>query len=332
MSVHFDKKIFFLLSGMIFVFACNLGTPTPTEPAFDATKAVLQLEATSMVLQLTQSAMGNQAAPPAAPTSAPPPQATSIPPTAEIPPTSPPVMSEDFDTWMKSASILLFEDMSGAVDRRRYINQALNGMGLGYVDVADALGDYKNQILSGGPGGGGWDLIISGKELRDGVQGEFYDYLNTAINQGSAVIIEEWNMDGIGGGKLSRIMGKCGVEFERDWIGKPIEDHLIFPIDGTNPVHHTPNEGVALTNPTGYWLGMDLGDRMRLSPGSEAVPLWGLYPNTRNSALTAVSCVDGRVIIQTYSSHSYGEDRIIRMWQNYIYNTLKARYDYLASQ
>ena len=331
MSAYFNKKIFFLLISLIFVFACSIDTSAPAVPAFDATKAVLELEATAMVLQLTQAAMDNQSAPPVAPTVIPQQQATLAPPPAAAP-TEAPAMSEDFDTWMKSASILLFEDMAGSTDRRRYINQALSGLGLRYTDVADALGNYKNEIISGGPGGKGWDLIISGKELREGVQGEFYVYLNTAINQGSAVIIEEWDMDGIGGGKLGLITSKCGVKLERDWIDRPIEDHLIFPIDGTDPVHHTPNEGVSLTNATGYWLGADLGDRMKLTSGSTAIPLWGLYPNTYNSALTAVKCVEGRVIIQTYSSHSYGENRIILMWQNYIYNTLKARYDYLAAQ
>ncbi len=326
MFASVDKKIFLLLIGLIFVFACTLGTPaTPVAPAFDATKAVLELEATAMVFQMTQSAMNNQPAPFVAPTQAPQQAPGAAPSTAA------PAMMEDFDTWMKSASILLFEDMAGSIDRRRYIDQALNGMGLRYTDVADALGNYKNEIISGGPGGQGWDLIISGKELRNEVQGEFYEYLNTAINNGSAVIIEEWNMGGIGGGKLSRVTEKCGVRFDKVWQAKKTEDQLIFPIDGTHPVHHEPNDGVSLTNPTGYW-GEYPGSRMKLIPGSTAIPLWGLYPNTHNSALTAVSCVNGRVIIQTYSSHSYGEDRVIRMWQNYIYNTLKARYDYLAAQ
>ena len=332
-----DKKFYMLFIGLVFAFACSIGAPastTPAEPAFDATKAILELEATSMALKLTQSAMDNQSAPPptVAPTLAPPTAAVPVAPTLASTLVEVPAMSEDFETWMKSASILLFEDMAGSTDRRRYVSQALSGMDLKYVDVGDALGDYKNQILSGGPGGRGWDLIISAKELRDGVQGEFYVYLYDALNQGSGVIIEEWNMDDIGGGKLSRITSKCGVKLDKDWFESDIEDHVIFPIDGTHPVHHTPNSGVSLTNPTGYWIWTDLGDRMKLTPGSEATPLWGLYPNTQNSSLTAVACIDDRLIIQTYSTHSYGENRVIQIWENYIYNTLKARYDYLASQ
>lgn len=239
----------------------------------------------------------------------------------------------DFDTWMRSASILLFEDMTGDFTVTRYIQQALDGMGLKqYVDVRDALGIYKTQLLSGGPGGAGWDLIISGKELRTAVQGEFYVYINDALNLGSSVIIEEWDMDGIAAGKISTVLSRCGVQFHRDWMDNNIDRHLLFPVDGTHPVHHNPNEGIALTNPSGYWLGSDLGDWMRISPGSSAIPLWTARVNVKDSYLTAVTCLDGRLIIQTYSSHSYGQDRIIRMWQNYIYNTLKARYEYLAAQ
>ncbi len=328
MPTHLDKRISLLLPSLFFVFACSLGAATPASPVADPTKIALEVQATVMALQLTQSSAS--VATVAVSQQAPPEQATPLPPAAETQPSVTPAMSEDFDTWIKSANILLFEDMAGATDRRRTIIQALNGMGLHYTDVADALGRYKSEILSS-PGGNGWDLIISGKELRDGVQGEFYEYLNTAINNGSAVIIEEWNMNGIINGKLSLITSKCGVSFESDWQGQTIEDQLLFPIDDSSPILHSPNDGISLTNPTNYWINDDLGDRMRLSAGSTAVPLWGLFPNERSNALTAVSCIDGRVIIQTYSSHSYGEERVIRMWQNYIYHTLKARYDYLAT-
>jgi hypothetical protein len=239
----------------------------------------------------------------------------------------------DFDTWMQSsASILLYEDMSGDFSVYRFIKSALDAMGLGYVDVKDALGNYKEQLLSGGPSGKGWDLIISGKELRTSVQGEFYVYLNDALNQGSSVIIEEWDADGIGAGKLSTILGRCGVEYQRDWINIPMGEQLLYPINGTHPIHHFPNEGVSLTNPSGYWNWTDLGDLLRLTPGSTAQLLWGARTNVNDSYGVAATCFDGQLIIQTYSSHSYGQDRIERMWQNYVYNALKSRYEYLYDQ
>jgi len=36
--------------------------------------------------------------------------------------------------------------------------------------------------------------------------------------------------------------------------------------------------------------------------------------------------MEGRVIIQTFSDHDYHEDQIVALWENYIYNTLKAHF------
>ena len=279
----------------------------------------MELQATTQALQLTQAAEAstNQGD-----------GSGQQPPEPQQPNTNLP----DFDTWMKSASILLYEDMAGDFSVYRFIQLALDGMNVKYTDVRDALGHYKNQILTTGPGGKGWDLIISGKEQRTAVQGEFYVYLNDALNIGSSVIIEEWDLDGIGGGKLSAILNRCGVQFQEDWFDDTLDEQLLFAVDGTNPIHHYPNEGISLTNPNGFWTGFDLGDKMQLAPGSQASPLWGSRAGSKDRHLTAVSCVDGLLIIQTYGSHSYGQDRVVMMWQNYIYNALKARYDYLSSQ
>lgn len=253
------------------------------------------------------------------------------PPTQEPAPTEEPDLNQDFDTWMRSASILIFEDMAGDFSVYRYIKLALDGMSLDYTDVRDALGHYKTNLLSGGPGGQGWDLIISGKERRTAVQGEFYVYLNDALNLGSSVIIEEWDMDAIASGKIAMLLSRCGIGYHRNWIGDPLNEQLLFPVNGTHPVHHFPNEGISLTNPSGFWLGTDLGDFIRIKPGGDAKILWVARANVKDSYGTAATCMDGRLIFQTYSTHSYGQERVVLMWQNYIYNTLKARYDYLAA-
>ena len=258
----------------------------------------------------------------------------TLTPEAEIAPVlSPPagqateeVSVEDFNTWMKSANILLYEDFAGIYTATRYVQDALDAMGLDYVDVKDAVGNYKEQLLSGGPGGEGWDLIISAKEARGHVKGEIYIYLNDALNDGSSVIIEEWELDSIVRGEIATILGRCGVEYQDQWVGDPLNTQLLWQVDGSLPIHHQPNEGISLTNPSGFWAGSDLGDFMRLAPGSEAVPLWVARVNVKDTYLTAVSCLDNQLIIQTYSTHSYGRDRIVPMWENYIYNALLARY------
>jgi hypothetical protein len=288
-----------------------------TQDAQNATQIALDVQSTVNAQQITK---GVQAA------------ITPLPPTATQPALT--AMDQDFDTWMRSASILLYEDMAGDFSVYRFIQLALDGMGLQYTDVRDALGHYKTQLLSGGPGGQGWDLIISGKESRSAVSGEFYVYINDAINLGSSVIIEEWDIDSISSGKISTLLSRCGVSLHRDWIGEPLDKQLLYPMDGTHPVHHFPNEGISLTNPSDFWTWnvFDLGDLLRLTPGSNAALIWGARTNNKDSYATAVSCIDDRLIIQTYGSHSYGQDRVVLMWQNYIYNTLKARYDYLASR
>ena len=73
----------FLLTTLTFVLACSLSTgapPTSEQPAFDTTKAALELEATAMSLQLTQSALDAQAQ---APTQPPPTQGTSRSPSKD---------------------------------------------------------------------------------------------------------------------------------------------------------------------------------------------------------------------------------------------------------
>jgi hypothetical protein len=276
-----------------------------TEDAQNTTQIALDVQSTVNAQQITKEVQVTN---------------TPLPTTATQP--APTAIDQDFDTWIRSASILLYEDMAGDFSAYRFIQLALDGMGLRYTDVRDALGHYKTQLLSGGPGGQGWDLIISGKESRTAVSGEFYVYINDAINLGSSVIIEEWDIDSIGYGKISTLLSRCGVSLHRDWIGEPLDKQLLYPMDGTHPVHHTPNEGISLTNPSDFWTWnvFDLGDLLRLTPGSNATLIWGARTNNKDS-----------YAIQTYGSHSYGQDRVVLMWQNYIYNTLKARYDYLAS-
>ncbi len=329
-----------LLGLLTFIFACTIGTPAAQQqPAFDPTRAALELEATAMSLQVTQAALQNQPAAPAAPTQAPvqavtvvvqptaaPAQPTAVPPTA-----NPAENMPEFEDWMKDASILVFEDIAGDYGVYRYVPIALNGMGLSYIDEADALGRFKDALLTNGPRGEGWDLIIAAKELRTDLQGEFYEYLNDAITNGSSVILEEWAMDSLGNGKLSLLTGRCGVAFDRDWRGNDIEDTVIYAVNGSHRAHHYPNEGLSLTRVTGYWLWTDLGDRMRLAPGGDATPLWSLYGKANGGDIVAVSCIDDRFIIQTYATHSYAQDRIVPVWQNYIYSTLRARYDYLVA-
>jgi len=328
-------------------------------PSASDDNSSLQETTMALVLQVTIAAMENQQAANQVDNNA---QMTQVaqavqatldavqpPPTQEPPAESPPTptpeavveeqepsvpsggkqISEDFENWMKSAKILLYEDIAGVYTTTRFVQQALDGMGLNYVDVKDAVGLFKEQMISGGPGGAGWDLIISAKEARGHVRGEMYVYMNDALNDGSSVIIEEYELDSIVNGKISTIISRCGVEFQDQWAWDPLNEQLLWPVEGTHPIHHQPHEGIALTNPSGFWPQEEIGDFLRLNAGSSAVPLWSARVNAGNTFLTAVSCLDNQLILQTYSTHNYGKDRVVLMWENYIYNALLARYENL---
>jgi hypothetical protein len=245
----------------------------------------------------------------------------------------------DFNTWMQGATILLFEDMAGSTDVTRSIQMALDSMGLEYQDEKDAQGNFKNDILMGGPGGQPWDLVISASERRNGIQGEFFDMFGKALNNGSSVIVELWDIDSFVIGKVSPLLAKCGVRFMGDWfaIGAPIPDseQVLYPYDGTSPVLHEPNEGIRISNANNYWwqwmwfwgwgIG-DYGDFLEKLPGSKATIVLGTKNQDKTRYATLVTCLDGQFTVQTFSTHSYGQDRIIPLWINMITQALKARY------
>ena len=281
----------------------------PPTPDFAATQQALNALATAQAQQ---------------PTVAPP--STEAPPVTESPPQSTEASEADFEEWMKSASILLYEDMAGYFDTTRYVKQALDGMGLTYVDVKDYSGRFKEQILTGGPGGKGWDLIIAAAEGRRSVAGEFWDYLNDALNLGSSLIIEMWILDTQAGGRIGTLLSRCGIEFQRDWFNPRLDEQMIVALDPTNPILHEPNDGIVM-RVTDYWGPMvDMGDLVRKVPGSTAKIIMGTHATEKDSYGVLTQCIDGRLILQTFSTHQYKQEYVIRLWQNYIYNALKARY------
>ena len=265
--------------------------------------------------------------------------------------------SGDFDSWMKSASILLYEDMAGMFDTNRIILEALNGLGLKPTkDEKDSSGFFLGDIRSGGPGGKPWDLIISGSEARTAVQGEFIPPLNDAVGSGSALIMEQWNIDSINRGKIGSLLTSCGVAYqrniylERDYPAcQPPGDEnflVLWAIDTGNPILHEPNDGLHLSSMSGYWSDWyqtqcaiggwgypwDYGDALELIPGSKAKIVLGTKSTETDRHGVLVSCHEGRVLLWTSSTHNYEYSRVMPLWQNMIYNALKARFTYTSSQ
>ncbi len=295
-----------------------------------STRVAIEVQATvvaQQVAQLTALANSPTGTPPPVPTltamleptKAPAPTETPMPtPTEAQPPTEIPASpTPDFEAWMETANILLFEDISG-IYLQRYIKEALDGMGLSYVDVKDAVGDFKSQLLSGTD----WDLIITGVEARSGVKGEFFDYIGDELNKGTSVILEIWTLDEIAGGRIGPMLTQCGIKFQKDWWEPPDESRSVWWLAPEHPVFHEPNEGMSLAHYGIQWYG-DAGDLIKKLPGSDATLLAGTLAWEKDNHGTLATCYDGRFIIQTHSSHDYYAEDMMRLWQNYIYFTLK---------
>ncbi|MCX6078885.1 MAG: hypothetical protein NTW32_05065 [Chloroflexi bacterium] len=263
--------------------------PAPAQ-LVDATKVALEVLATNASAQLTQQA--GQLVQPQSP-------ATEVP-------------TRDVQARIKNAKILVYEDTQ---DIGLWISDALNGMGLKYTHVGDAIGHLMENLNSPVQ----WDLIIIGAESKSKVQGEFWDVIGEKIARDkTALVAEVWYLDRIGEGKIKPVLANCGIEYQRNW---ELADSIYW-LDSAHPIFSDPNNAMPLINYTRYWP-FQAGDLIRISPGSNATLLAGIFQKQKSDYGVMATCLEGRVVFQTFSNHDYHQDAIIRLWQNYITYTLK---------
>lgn len=297
--------------------------------AQQSTQDAQNLQATMLSNQATQIAMMLQ------PT-IPPPQPTITQPelpTPEATLSSPDVQvsDEELETKMKAARILLFEDVSGnRLGLLRYVKEAMDGAGYSYTDVGSAQGWFKDQLIADKE----WDLIIVAAELSgmmDGqgrISGEYFDYLYDHLNRGTAVVMEIPTLNYIFQGNIRKILDQCGVEFQSDWTSPPSSS--IWFLDREHPIFHTPNEiGPSLRDYQKLWV--DSGDMLKIKkrldqPVGDAVFLAGPKLDAKDSYGALTTCLQGRLILQTFATHHYNREDIVRLWQNYAYFALKNRF------
>ena len=274
-------------------------------PQVDATKVALEVQSTSAAMQLTQQAgvMTQQAS---QPTPQPPAQSQSSTATIQVSPT------QDISERIRNAKILVYEDTPTI---GLWISDALNGMGVKYTHVGDAIGHLMENLNSPVQ----WDLIIIGAETKTKVQGEYWDVISEKITlDKTALIAEVWYLDQVGSGRIKPLMTNCGIEYQHNWNLA----ESIYWLDSSHPVFSDPNIAMPLINYSRYWY-YNAGDLIRLIPGSNATLLAGTFQKRKSDYGVLATCMDGRVIFQTFSNHDYHQDDIIRLWQNYITYTLK---------
>jgi len=328
-SQVFKKRILFfvLLLTMLANSGCNgnTGNGTSNEANLLKTIEAINYQSTIQVMQLTLTAVSS-----APIQSTPSPEQHSSTPTTELSSTlvgtQPAIPS--WEERMKKANILLFEDMVGIPKVRRYVKETLDRMGLPYEDIDSSKGKLKERLIFGTRDGQPWDLIILAIENRDAgsVTGEFFSYLLSNIDRGSAVIIEAWHLDRIHNGQIKPILDRCGVDV-KNYVGSSgsTNDLLLWPLVD-HPILTEPNNYTKLTAPLLYWNPSDYGDLMNLTGQGDAQLIIGLDRADKDKYGVVAVCLDGQLILQTFSSHNYYIDHVTVLWENYIYYLLKRHF------
>ncbi len=253
-----------------------------------------------------------------------------------VPPVEPqpvaPVQPEapvDVSALMKSANIMIYEDMVNDPGVYPYVKRTLDKMGLPYKNNGSAKGWLKNDMLIGAKGGVPWDLIVIAVEFRGGISGEYFDYVNDVLNKGTSVIIEAYHLDQVSQGTVSTILARCGISI-KNYIGKTqtLTDMVVWPISGASPhpILNEPNSGLSFTKAVFFWPFTDLGDLMTLTGQGDGQLLLGRHADSRTTDGTLATCLNGQLTLMTMSSHSYSFQTIMPLWENMIYQALKYRF------
>jgi len=356
------QHFFVIIVSLITILSCTLPSSDsqPTGASgLESTKAAMEAQQTQMALGFQQTAFAmeqtkasdeqkiaqqkaeqktepqvEQKVEPS--TSTPKPQDTYTPyPTYTTQPTELPQPSDtpaptavDIEARIRKANILVFEDVRGYPALVPWVSRAISGMdfsGGRVIEVGDAVGDFMSQLNSPTK----WDAIVIAAEVRTGVRGEFFDVIMDQVKRKVGLVVELWYLDEIANGRIAPLLSKCGVEFEQDWSRDPdkydVLNYSLYWLDQQNPVFTTPNIVAPLTTPVIYWTG-DAGDIIKLGAGGDATLLAGLHAREKSRRGTLATCMEGRMILQTFSTHDYRQSQVIPLWQNYIYNVLAAHF------
>jgi|DewCreStandDraft_4_1066084.scaffolds.fasta_scaffold00005_23 hypothetical protein len=278
-----------------------------------ATAQALAIQSTALALQMTQQAQDLQ---------------TTLVAQRAGTPSSPQTQPTSLDELRKNARILLFEDiLKSQSNLERYIKRALDEGGYTYLDTEGNLDRLKENIIYGTTT---WDLIVISAEASGHIPADYFEFLAAHLERETALILEMWDMDDILLGKIEAvpkmkwILDTCGVEFQTDWYNPTSRD--LWLLQPQNPILNQPHSVAKLTHAGTVWRG-DIGDLMKIKRVNnqvigDATFLAGLTPANTNLNGLLTTCVKGRVVIQTFASHEYDREAMIKLWQNYFFHTL----------
>lgn len=250
-------------------------------------------------------------------------------PTATVPSLTPdsPQKTATRQAELSSANILIYEDVVQEQSLIPRIDNALSGLGMSgenIINVRDAAGDFLFYLESGTA----WDLIIFSQESRRQIEPGIMGELLSHVKNNGALILEGWNLDQYAHGSTLELLNYCGIEIQHDYYRSnnyDFVDFYIYDFKTGSPVLSYPNQISFPLKPSPYWKA-DVGDVVRLTQASDAMLLAGIWTGDPTTYGLAASCLDGRVIIQTFSSHDYYVNDTNALYQNYIVNTLMSHF------
>jgi len=336
----------------VMLLSCTLTSvgQSPSSNGMEQTQIALGIESTMLAMQQQQAtldAMAEQSqaqaeAPPVVEQPTNPPvvveQPTNPPPTeapTNVPlPTDTAMPEVNIEDQIKSANILVYEDVRGNPNLSPYVQEVVNRMNFSggkIVFVGDAVGNFMQQLNSAQK----WDLIIVAAENRSWVRGEFWDVISEQINDNHAAVIAEiWTLDQIANGRISGFLYQCGISYQKDWTrpnNYDVLDYSMYWLDTSHPLLSSPNIVEPLYSATPYWIG-DIGDLIKLGTGGDAQLVAGLYQREKSSYGTLATCMDGTVVVQTFSTHDYPRTKVMALWENYITYALTNHFEQMQQQ
>ena len=332
--------IYLVLVTMI-LLAC--ATPFSSEANVPAklTQSAFSFQATGLAIQSQQATLDaalagkNGASSGGAPTFTPLP--SLAPPPTDQPTAGPKVSpTADMKSRIRKANVVIFEDIWGytPLSGNRRVSMAVDRMGFSggmVINTGDAYGTFKEKLNSSTK----WDLIVVSAESKEGIKGEFYDYIYDQVQKGVGVVIELYNLDSIANGRIAPLLQECGVSFQKDWYRLPTydpNDYSLSIIDPSHPIFNTPNKNISLVVPNPYWVDADIGDLLRLTGNGDAKQLAGLYQSHKSDYGVLFSCIQERVIIQSFGTHDYRQDQTVPLWMNMMSYALTNHFKYVDEQ
>ncbi|MCC6148395.1 MAG: hypothetical protein IT308_12630 [Anaerolineaceae bacterium] len=327
--------------------ACAITVPTPAalpDPNLAATNLALQVTIEALAAQFTSQAgakLVEETIPPApqdtqtplvitaTPEPTLPPTETSLPtdtPTPDITPTLNPVeQTRQLEARIKAANVLIYDepDVPGRLVPR--LSKAIAGMGFSggaVVNTSNYLGNFDRLLRTQT-----WDLVVLSVENRSRTEiGSLglLDPLSNHLARGGALVVETWNLDEDQSALAGLLLNVCSAHVEKDWhraADYTYADFLIPAFKPDSPVFSTPYAINLPLRPTVFWPG-DAGDLLRLDTTGSSQILAGVLSTDPNNYGVLTSCLNGRMILQTFSTHDYPLYETVHLWQNMMHYTL----------